>query len=115
MAHQIALNANADAQQASQQIASLQNELANLNQQIASKRITIKQYNNQLSHLKNQSAQLSDKINYYSDQSRQMRQYAQVSHDQRFEQNAQTTDKAVDRLKYAENILVNAMNNQPAG
>jgi len=113
-AHQIALNASNDAQQASLQVAQLQRQLANLNKQIASKKITVRQYKQQLSHFNNQKAQLNNKINYYSKQS-EMHQYAQIAHDNRFEQEAQSTDAAVSRLKYAENILVNGMNNQPAG
>lgn len=114
-AHQIAMTAQADAQQAAQQVDAAQQQLATLNQQIASRKISTTQYKRQLANLQKTSTDLNNKINYYSDQSRQMHQYATLSKDPRFAQEAQQTDDAVNRLKYAENLLATSMGAQPSG
>ncbi|MDI2111907.1 glycine zipper domain-containing protein [Commensalibacter nepenthis] len=114
-AHQITLTAQADAQQAAQQVDAAQRQLATLNQQIASKKITKAQYQQKLAKIQQTSNNLNSKINYYSEQSRQMHQYATLSKDPRFAQEAQQTDDAINRLKYAENLLVTGMGAQPAG
>lgn len=113
-AHQIAMTAQADAQQAAQQVDAAQKQLATLNQQIASKKITTAQYKRQLANIQKTSANLNDKINYYSAQSKQMQQYATISQDPRFSQEAQQTDEAVNRLKYAESVLATGMGAQPS-
>lgn len=114
-AHQIALTAQADAQRASQQVDAAQKQLATLNQKIASRKITKAQYNRQLATLQKTSTDLNSKINYYTAQSRQMHQYATLSKDPRFTQEAQQTDDAINRLKYAENLLATGMGAQPTG
>lgn len=114
-AHQIAMTAQADAQQAAQQVDAAQKKLATLNQQIASRKISTAQYKRQLASLQKTSTDLNNKINYYSNQSRQMHQYATLSKDPRFSQEAQQTDDAVNRLKYAENLLATSMGAQPSG
>ncbi|CAI3925212.1 MULTISPECIES: glycine zipper domain-containing protein [Commensalibacter] len=114
-AHQIALTAQSDAQQAAQQVDAAQKQLATLNQQIASKKISTTQYKRQLTKIQKTSTDLNSKINYYSEQSRQMHQYATLSKDPRFTQEAQQTDDAINRLKYAENVLATGMGAQPTG
>lgn len=114
-AHQIALTAQADAQKAAQQVDTAQKQLATLNQQIASKKISTAQYKRQLTTIQKTSTDLNNKINYYSEQSRQMHQYATLSKDPRFTQEAQQTDDAINRLKYAENVLATGMGAQPTG
>ncbi|CAI3936355.1 unnamed protein product [Commensalibacter communis] len=114
-AHQITVTAQADAQQAAQQVDAAQKQLATLNQQIASKKITNAQYQRKLASIQQTSNNLNNKINYYSEQSRQMHQYATLSKDPRFTQEAQQTDDAISRLKYAENVLATGMGAQPSG
>ncbi|MDI2090196.1 hypothetical protein [Commensalibacter oyaizuii] len=114
-AHQINMAAQADAQNAAQQVNNAQQQLATLNQKIAAKKISMAQYNKQLGRIQNTSKELKNKINYYSEQSRQIHQYAQLSQDPRLAREAQQTDDALNRLKYAENLLASGMGAQPAG
>ncbi|MGL4686303.1 MAG: glycine zipper domain-containing protein [Commensalibacter sp.] len=119
-AHQIAVSAEDDAKNALAYVTEAQSEILTLNQKIRSGKLSKVQSQKQLAEIQSLSNKankvsqdINERINFYTQENQKIQHVYQLTNDPRMNQQAQSIDDSIRRLKYAENILVTSMESTP--